>query len=147
MTDEVIINAENQILGRLCSNTVRLLKEGKKVKIVNIEKAVISGPKSRVVSGYKLLFTVRTMFNPERQGIRRPKNPINIAKRTIRGMLPKTPKGKEMFKSLIIYVGVPAELQGKETISFSNSSVSRLKGKYITVGELASELGWNNGRK
>ncbi|MBW9141328.1 MAG: uL13 family ribosomal protein [Candidatus Aramenus sp.] len=37
--DVVIIDATNQILGRMCSKVVNLLKEGKKVYIVNAEKA------------------------------------------------------------------------------------------------------------
>lgn len=104
---EVVINAEGQILGRMASNIVRLLKEGKKVVIVNGEKAVISGEKNRVIESYKLLLTVRTLFNPYRNGIRRPKSPINIVKRTIRGMLPKSSKGRRMLKNVKVYIGVP----------------------------------------
>ncbi|EWG08137.1 MAG: 50S ribosomal protein L13P [Candidatus Aramenus sulfurataquae] len=141
--DVVIIDATNQILGRMCSKVVNLLKEGKKVYIVNAEKAVISGPKARVVEGYKLLFTVGTLFNPYKQGIRRPRSPINIVKRTIRGMLPKTPKGLRMLKNVKVYIGVPKELEGKQTLRFEDADVKRLKGKYITVEELAKEMGWN----
>ncbi len=142
MTEIVIINAENQILGRMATNVVRLLKEGKKVVIVNAEKAVISGTRNRVIAGYKLLFSLRTLFNPEKQGVRRPRSPINIVKRTIRGMLPNTPKGRKMLKNVKVYIGVPQQYNGKNLISFPDADVKRLKGKYITVGELAKEMGW-----
>jgi large subunit ribosomal protein L13 len=142
MSEVVIVNAENQILGRMATNVVKLLKEGKKVVIVNAEKAVISGPKSRVIAGYKLYFSLRTLFNPEKQGVRRPRSPINIVKRTIRGMLSKTPKGRQMLKSVKVYIGVPQQYNGKNFISFPDADVKRLKGKYITVGELAKEMGW-----
>ncbi|BDC19144.1 50S ribosomal protein L13 [Acidianus sp. HS-5] len=142
MTEVVIINAENQILGRMTTNVVKLLKEGKKVVIINAEKAVISGTKNRVVAGYKLFFSLRTLFNAEKQGVRRPRSPINIVKRTIRGMLPKTPKGREMLKSVKVYIGVPQQYKDKNIISFPDAGVKRLKGKYITVGELAKEMGW-----
>ncbi|QGR20216.1 50S ribosomal protein L13 [Stygiolobus azoricus] len=139
--NEVIVNAENQILGRMATHIVKLLKEGKKVIVVNAEKAVISGPKSRVIQGYSLLFTVRTMQNPAKNGIRRPRNPVNIVKRTVRGMLPKNRMGKQYYKNLIVYIGVPKEFEGKQTIRFEDADVSRLKGKYITVAELSKAIG------
>ncbi len=141
-SEVVIIDATNQILGRMCSKVVGLLKEGKKVYIINAEKAVISGPKARVVEGYKLLFNVGTLFNPYKQGIRRPRSPINIVKRTIRGMLPKTPKGLRMLRDVKVFVGTPKDLEGKQAIRFEEADVKRLKGKYITVEELAKEMGW-----
>ncbi|AWR97115.1 50S ribosomal protein L13 [Acidianus sulfidivorans JP7] len=142
MTEEVIIDGENMILGRMASMVVKLLKEGKKVTIVNGEKVVISGPKVRVLAGYKLLFGVRTLFNPQKQGIRRPRSPINLIKRTIRGMLPKTPKGREMLHNVKVYIGVPKAYEGKQFIRFEKADVKRLKGKYITVAELSKEMGW-----
>ncbi|ARM75756.1 50S ribosomal protein L13 [Acidianus manzaensis] len=142
MTEEVVIDAENMILGRMASMVVKLLEDGKKVVIVNGEKAVVSGTKVRIISGYKLLFEVRTLFNPQKQGIRRPRTPINLIKRTIRGMLPKTPKGKEMLHNVKVYIGVPKEYEGKQFIRFEKADVKRLKGKYITVAELAKEMGW-----
>lgn len=139
----VIINAENQILGRMATEIVKLLKAGKEVVIVNAEKAVISGPKNRVVNGYKLLFTVRTLKNPYKHGIRRPRSPINIVKRTIRGMLPKNNLGREMYKRVKVYIGIPKEFEGKQMLRFEHADAKKLKKtKYITVGELAKELGW-----
>ncbi|BDC00238.1 50S ribosomal protein L13 [Saccharolobus caldissimus] len=138
----VIINAEGQILGRMASNVVKLLKEGKKVVIVNAEKAVISGKKNMVIQSYKLLLSVRTLFNPYKNGIRRPRTPINIVKRTIRGMLPKNSKGRRLLKNVKVYIGIPKEFEGKQFIRFPDADVSRLKGKYVTVEVVAKELGW-----
>ena len=107
MTETVIVDGEGQILGRLASKVVGLLKEGKRVVIVNGEKIVISGPRNRVVNGYMLLFSVGTLFNPYKLGVRRPRTPINIVKRTIRGMLPKTHRGETMLKMVKVYVGIP----------------------------------------
>ena len=139
----VIIDAENQILGRMATEIVKLLKSGKEVIVVNAEKAVVSGPKSRVVNGYKLLFSVRTLKNPYTHGIRRPRSPINIVKRTVRGMLPKNNLGREMYKRLKVYIGIPKEFEGKQMLKFEHADAKKLKKtKYITVGELAKELGW-----
>ena len=162
--DLYVIDATNQILGRMASNIVKLMKGSMKtgkwpvIFIINSEKAVISGPRERVVKGYHLLFTVKTKWNPEKQGIRRPRNPARIVKRTIRGMLPKNYLGKLMYRSILAYVGNPVGLQkfvseeaksfskeGVKTVSFKDADVSRLKGDYVTVLELAKLMGWNNG--
>ncbi|BFH72470.1 50S ribosomal protein L13 [Sulfurisphaera javensis] len=137
----VVVNAENEILGRMATHIAKLLIQGKKVVVVNAEKAVISGPRARVVQGYSLIFTVRKFQNPEKNTIKRPRNPINIVKRTVRGMLPKNKSGKMMLKNLIVYIGVPNEYKDKQMIRFEDADVKRLKGKYITVGELSKLLG------
>ncbi|MCG2888369.1 MAG: 50S ribosomal protein L13 [Sulfolobales archaeon] len=150
----IVVNAEGQILGRMSSQIVKLMKqvikEGKEVEvhIVNSEKAVVSGPWNRVINGYKLLFTVRTLWNPEKQGIRRPRNPARIVKRTIRGMLPKNATGRIMYKSIKAYVGYPEEIKAMvekgqaRLVKFKEADVSRLRGKYVTVLEIAKAMGW-----
>jgi large subunit ribosomal protein L13 len=150
----IVVDAEGQILGRMSSQIVKLMKqvikEGKEaeVYIVNSEKAVVSGPWNRVINGYKLLFTVRTLWNPEKQGIRRPRNPARIVKRTIRGMLPKNATGRIMYKSIKAYVGYPEEIKAMvekgqaRLVKFKEADVSRLKGKYVTVLEIAEAMGW-----
>ena len=137
----VIVNAENQILGRMATYIVKLLKQGKKVIVVNADRAIISGPRSRVVKSYQILFKVRKFQNPERNTIKRPRNPINILKRTVRGMLPKNESGRMMLKNLKVYVGIPEEYKDKQMIRFEDADVKRLKGKYITIGELSKLLG------
>jgi len=56
-------------------------------------------------------------------------------------MLPKNKSGKMMFKNLIVFIGIPAEYKDKQMIRFEDADVKRLKGKYITVGELSKLLG------
>ena len=137
------VDATNQILGRLASIIAKKLLEGYTVHVVNAEKAVISGERRRVISGYKLLFEVTTHYNPYKSGIRRPRAPHNILKRTVRGMLPMDkPRGRKAYKRLKVYIGVPRELRNKEFIRFEEADISRLKNDYIYLGELARELGW-----
>ncbi|MGC9115085.1 MAG: 50S ribosomal protein L13 [Fervidicoccaceae archaeon] len=139
---EVLIDATGLILGRMASVIAKMLLQGKKVIVVNAEKAVISGEKRRIEEGYKNLWKVRTFRNPDKQGMRRPKNPAGIVKRTIKGMLPEKPKGREALKNLKVYVGLPKELEGKTLIKIESADASKLNTKYITVGELAKLLGW-----
>ncbi|MEM1627871.1 MAG: 50S ribosomal protein L13 [Desulfurococcaceae archaeon] len=140
---ELYIDATNQILGRLASIVAKKLLEGYKVYVVNVEKSIVSGERNRVINGYKLYFKVRTHLNPEKYGVRRPRNPINIFKRAVRGMLPMDkPKGREAFKRLKAYIGVPPEMSNTEFTRFPEADASRLKGRYITVAEIALAMGW-----
>jgi len=137
------IDGANQILGRLASIVAKKLLEGYTVFVVNAEKIVVSGDKQRVINGYKLLLKVTTHYNPYKSGIRRPRAPHNIFKRTVRGMLPMDkPRGRDAYKRLRVYIGVPKELKNKSFIRFDEADVSRLKGDYMYLGDLAKELGW-----
>ena len=143
MPPEVVIDATNLILGRMASIVAKMLLMGYKVTIVNAEKAVVSGKPKMVIESYKLLFRVKTLRNPYKTGIRRPRTPERIIRYAIRGMLPKNnPRGKKVLKNLRVYVGVPEEIKGKEIKTIKEASADRLRGKYITIGELAKQLGW-----
>jgi len=140
--NEVIIDASGLILGRMASRVAKMLLEGKKVIVVNAEKAVISGSKERVFEGYKNLWKVRTFRNPDKQGIRRPKTPAGIVKRTVKGMLPNKPRGRMAYKNLKVYIGTPKEFEGKSFLKIPEADASKLKAKFLTLEELSKLLGW-----
>jgi len=54
------------------------------------------------------------------------------------------PRGRNAYKRLRVYIGVPPELSGREEefIRFREADVSRLKRKYITLYEVSKHLGW-----
>ncbi|MEM3831558.1 MAG: 50S ribosomal protein L13 [Sulfolobales archaeon] len=138
----VIIDAENMILGRMASVVAKLLLEGYRVYIVNAEKAVVSGERRRVIEGYKLLLKLKTHKNPYK-GPKKPRNPINIVKRTIRGMLPKeSDRGFKALKRLRVFYGIPEELAGKPMIKIPFADASKLKYEVVSVAEIARALGW-----
>jgi large subunit ribosomal protein L13 len=139
----VVVDAENLVLGRMASKIAKLLLEGKKVFVINAEKAVLSGDPQRVIEGYRRILLVQTYRNPERQGIRRERSPRNIVKAAIRGMLPKNKaRGKNALKNLRVFLGVPKELSGKKTIRFPEAEAKNLRTKYITVEQVSLRLGW-----
>jgi len=140
---EIVIDASNLILGRLASIVAKKLLMGYKVTIVNAEKAVVSGDPKMVIESYKLLFGVSTLRNPYKSGIRRPRTPSRIIRAAIKGMLPKdSPRGRGALRRLKVYIGVPKELKGKKIETIPEISANKLKGKYITVGEIAKQMGW-----
>ena len=66
-----------------------------------------------------------------------------MVRKTIRGMLPyRKHKGREAFKRLKVHVGVPRELQDAQTETIPNASVERLGRRFLTIGEIAKNIGW-----
>ena len=144
----IIIDAENQILGRMASKTAKLLLMGYKVYIVNAEKAVLSGEPKRVIEGYLKMFSVQTYRNPETHGIRRERSPRNIVRAAVKGMLPASrPKGRKALKNLRVYIGYPENLKKRKSLKFTEADASKLRTKYISVSSLAARLGWRGGSK
>jgi large subunit ribosomal protein L13 len=142
---ELVLDADSLVLGRLASVVAKLLSLGVKVHVVNVEKAVLTGDKKRVINGYKLLFNVKTHKNPYRHGIHRPRNPVTLFKRTVRNMLPKDPNQRlKMLKNVKAYIGLPPEFKDSVIVKAVDLSITTRKAfKYITLAELAKALGWN----
>jgi len=135
----VVIDAEGLILGRMASFIAKRLLQGETIIIVNAEKAAISGKRLSRVREAKTFLEV----GHPRRGPYHPRRPDRIVRRTIRGMLPwKKPKGQQAYKRLKVFLGIPQELKDKEAQTIPEASAERLKCPYITVGELAKEIGW-----
>ena len=133
-----IIDAKGLILGRLASSVAKLLLQGETVIILNAEKAAISGKKQQIVQERKTFLEV----GHPRKGPYHPRRPDRIVSRTVRGMLPRRkPKGQAAYKRLRVYLGAPLEFKDKETQTIVEASADKLKSPYITVGELAKEIG------
>ncbi len=140
--NRLIIDAENAILGRLCSKVAKLLLEGNRVDIVNCEKAIISGKRKSILKEYLDLHKKHTLSNP-RRGPFHPKRPDRIVRRSVRGMLPmKKTRGTDAYHRLLTHIGVPPEFNNKEFITIDEANANKLKCKYITVGDLSKEFGW-----
>jgi large subunit ribosomal protein L13 len=136
----IIIDAKGLILGRMASIVAKRLLQGESVIVLNAEKAAISGKRLQIVQEAKTFLEV----GHPRKGPYHPRRPDRIVRRTIRGMLPrKKPKGLQAFKRLKVYLGAPKEFDGKETQTILDASAEKLKSPYITVGELAKEIGWS----
>lgn len=136
----IIIDAKGLILGRMASIIAKRLLQGESIIVVNAEKAAISGKRLQIVKEAKTFLEV----GHPRKGPFHQRRPDRIVRRTIRGMLPrKKPKGMQAFKRLKVYLGAPTEFNGKEIQTILEASAEKLKSPYITVGELAKEIGWS----
>jgi large subunit ribosomal protein L13 len=136
-----LVNAEGQIVGRMCSKVAKLLLNGEEVIILNAEKAVFSGKKKSKIAEAHLFLEVGA---PER-GPFHYRRPDRFLRKTVRGMVPfKQPKGKAAYKRLKAYMGIPVEYKDQKMISFDVAQAANLKGPHFTLGELAKEIGWRN---
>ncbi|MGA0556897.1 50S ribosomal protein L13 [Larkinella sp. VNQ87] len=114
--DWVVIDAENQVLGRLASQAAKIIRGknktnftpnadcGDNVIIINAEKIKLTGSKltDKVY--------VRHTGHPGGQRFRTPremmaKNPAFILEHAIKGMLPKNRLGRRLFTNLYVYAG------------------------------------------
>jgi ribosomal protein uL13 len=131
-------DAENQVVGRLATAIAKDLLNGEKVVVVNTEKAVLSGsPRFK-----KQFYLQRIQRGDVKHGPFFPKQPDAIFRRAVRGMLPwYKSKGREAFKGLKVYLGVPEEFKDEKFEKVAEADVSKLKCKCISLGELSLEIG------
>jgi large subunit ribosomal protein L13 len=125
-----LLNAEGKILGRLAVRIATLLRGknrpsftpqvecGDQVIVVNASKVVVTGKKSeqklyRRHSGYPGGFRE---VSYERMVV---KHPERIIEHAVRGMLPKTALGRQIFRRLHVYAGPvhPHKAQNAKVIS------------------------------
>jgi large subunit ribosomal protein L13 len=141
-TSTVVVNAEGLILGRMCSKIAKRLLNGEVIIIVNAEKIVLSGKKKSKVAEAKQFLEVGA---PER-GPFHSRRPDRIVCKTVRGMVPwRQPKGKNAYKRLKVFMGVPKELKDVKMETVEQAQATKLKGPHFTLAELAVEVGWNQG--
>ena len=85
----LVYDARDKILGRLASHVAKQLisarKDGREQRVIiyNAEHAIVSGPRTQVLSRYDQKYKL----NHARKGPFFPRMPDQILKRTVRGML------------------------------------------------------------
>ncbi len=126
-----VVDAEGQTLGRMSAEIAKILRgknkpeftpnqdTGDYVIVVNAEKIKVTGKKldqkiyyhhSDYVGGMKET-SLREMLNT---------HPERVVSYAVKGMLPKGPLGRQMYKKLFVYVGAehPHAAQKPEAITF-----------------------------
>ncbi len=149
MTDQqfdIVVDASGLKLGRMASYVAKNLLLGRRVAIINCEKAVISGSKHDILRKYLKRLEIRGQSRPEK-GPKHVRRPDRIVWYAVRGMLPiKKHKGREALRRLRVYIGTPDWAVNAERVSLQEFHVDRLKGKYIpryvTVGWISYQLGY-----
>ncbi|WP_409199527.1 50S ribosomal protein L13 [Methanobrevibacter sp. DSM 116169] len=137
----MIIDGEGHVLGRLASVISKNLLEGEEVVVLNAEKIMLTGSKEWAYAKYKQRLDRASISNPRDLGPKYPRRPDDIFRRTVRGMLPyKKSKGRDAYKGLKSFVGVPREFKDVECESVPQAEFNDIK-KGIELGELSKLLG------
>ena len=142
--------ARDKILGRLASQVAKQLISARKngheqrVIIYNAEHAIVSGPRTQVLSRYDKKYKL----NHARKGPFFPRMPDQILKRTVRGMLPyqKNSSGRGALRDLRVLIGQPTNISEEELPEDhawgETDSIERpLPLKFVRLGEISSSLG------
>ena len=128
----VIVDAQNEVVGRLCSKIAMVLRGKHKP---NYTPHVDCGDNVIVINAGKVRFTgnkwsekeyVRHTRYPGGQRITvaqelMRKNPIAVVEKAVKGMLPKNKLGAALYRNLHVYAGAehPHEAQQPQTINLN----------------------------
>ncbi|MEK6973045.1 MAG: 50S ribosomal protein L13 [archaeon] len=135
----VIINGDGLILGRLSSFVAEKLLNKEQVAILNAEKVIVRGTRNAIMERFNRRITLQAKGNPVK-GPKFYKATVNLVRFAIRGMLPyKKLTGKEAYRKLRVYVGLPKAFEGKEIITVEDAKCT--KGKYLTIAEISKQIG------
>ena len=138
----LVYDAADIQVGRLASIVAKKLLEGERVIVINVEKALFLGG-DYVIEDFRNRLKIKSHVHP-RNTPRHPRRPDTIFRKVVRGMLPwKKPRGREAYKRLRVYLGVPPEYRNLKPLRFEEiDATKRLKHKWIYVGDLLKHLGW-----
>ena len=129
--DWIVVDAENQVLGRLCSEIAKIIRGkhkpsftphadcGDQVIVINADKIRLTGKKLT-----DKVYTRHTGY-PGGQRFATPrevlaKNPRGVIEAAVKGMLPKNRLGRSLFNNLYVYAGTehPHTAQQPKEIKF-----------------------------
>jgi len=134
-TPDTVVDGRGCILGRVASIVADRALEGETIAVVNAEGMIVTGREEDVVARFKK----RTELQSDR-GPYYPKRPDEIAKRSIRGMVPhKRPRGRQAFERVRVYLDNPFD---EEPEVLEGTSLDRLSNtRFVELGEVSAQLG------
>ncbi|MBI2654493.1 50S ribosomal protein L13 [Candidatus Woesearchaeota archaeon] len=134
----MIIDAKDTILGRLSSYAAKQALLGSKVEVINCEECIVSGKKNDVLEEY----AKRVHRKAPGKGPYFYRRPDMFVRRTIRGMLPwKRARGRNAFKNIKCYVGVPENLKNEKSIKIEYADAGKLTIDYLKVKDICRATG------
>jgi LSU ribosomal protein L13P len=120
-----VVDAEGLTLGRLASEVAKVLRgknkpiftphidTGDYVIIINAEKIKVSGNKLNDKLYYRHTGYVGGLKSMNLKEALQ-KNPVFVVEHAVKGMLPKGPLGRQMYKKLFVYAGPEHKQQAQQ---------------------------------
>lgn len=145
--EEIVVDATNLKLGRMASYIAKNLMQGKRVVVVNAEKAIVTGNKKAILERYLMLMGRSQKRSIHRPSVWYPKTPNKLVWYTIVRMLPrKKTKGMMTMHRLKVYVGIPEKYKNAKLVSFEDTKLSSTRNRsgklirYMTIEQISREL-------
>ncbi len=126
-----IIDGNEMVLGRLAAYVAKEALKGEEISVVNCGQIIITGNKKNIRDGFE---AKRKRVGSTQKGPKYSMAVEKIVKMTIRGMLPNPRhggRGRDAFKKIKCYVGVPKEFESSKKINFKES-----KSKFVTMEDV-----------
>ena len=127
-----VIDGKNAVLGRLASYAAKEALKGEEIAVINCEQIIITGNRKFIEKEFR---EKREKVGSGQKGPKVSRTSEKIVKRAIRGMLPdhRVGRGKEAFKKIRCYAGIPPEFKDSKKTSFNDED----KLKYVLVKEIS----------
>lgn len=114
--DWLVVDASEKVLGRLATEIARRLRgkhkaeytphvdTGDYIVVTNAEKVIVTGRKFKNKMYYRHTGYPGGIKSDSFEKLQA-RNPVRIIELAVKGMLPKNPLGREMYRKLKVYVG------------------------------------------
>jgi large subunit ribosomal protein L13 len=114
--DWLVVDASNKVLGRLATEIARRLRgkhkaeytphvdTGDYIIVTNAEKVTVTGRKFKDKMYHHHTGYIGGIKSESFEKLQS-RNPVKIIELAVKGMLPKNPLGREMYRKLKVYVG------------------------------------------
>ena len=124
----VVIDATDQVLGRLCAKVAKILRGkykpcytphmdcGDNVIIINADKVVLTGKKLEQKTYYHHTGYIGNMKEVKYDTLMREK-PVFVVEKAVKGMLPDSTIGRKAFTRLHVYAGAEHKHQAQQPIA------------------------------
>lgn len=120
-----IIDGRENVLGRIASFAAKEALKGEEIAIINCDQIIITGNVQNIREEFQ---EKRRRVGSGQLGPKVSRDIVKMVKRTIRGMLPNVRhggRGKDAFRKIKCYKGIPSEFVGKKFISFEKKNISK----------------------
>lgn len=128
------IDGSDHVLGRLSTSVVEALKDGEDVEIYNADRVIVTGRPDDIIQKYRGKYE----RGSKGEGPKFPKAADRMVRRTVRGMLPDSKQGRQMYERLQVYTTEP----DGDAVEFEDDKVKSLKGgNFLRMGEISENMG------
>jgi len=128
---EIVVDAKGSIVGRLSTFIAKKALQGNYIIVVNSEEALITGNPQKILEKYLKKFR---LGHGVQKGPLMSRKPEAMLRRAVRGMIErKKAKGREAFKRVKCYYGIPEKYTNTKKISVYKKQPLN----FITLGNLS----------